>query len=230
MKNVLCVITARGGSKGIKNKNIINLNGYPLIYYTIKAAKDSGVFSKVIVSTDSEEIAAVSEKYGAEIPFMRPKELSGDSTSSMDTLIQAINESERIYSEKYDTVVLLQPTSPLRTGKNISEALEIFVNKNANSVVSVCETDHSPLWSNVLPGSLSMDNFLRDEVKNGRRQNLDTFYRINGAIYIADTDYIKKYRDWFHENSYAYIMEKKNSIDIDDMMDLKFAEIIMKEL
>ncbi|WP_369426059.1 MULTISPECIES: acylneuraminate cytidylyltransferase family protein [Oceanotoga] len=228
LKKTLCVIPARGGSKGIKDKNIIDLNGNPLISYTIKAAKNSKIFENIVVSTDSEKILEVSQRYGAEVPFLRPKELATDSSSSMDALIHAIDNCERIYKKNYDIVILLQPTSPLRNDKNIIEAFELFENNNANAVVSVCEVDHSPLWSNTLPKDLSMDRFLNEDVKNGRRQDLDTYYRLNGALYIADVEYIRKYRDWFKCNSFAYIMDKKNSIDIDDYFDLKFAEIILK--
>jgi len=124
--------------------------------------------------------------------------------------------------------VLLQPTSPLRNEKHIDEAIELLEKKKADAVISVCETDHSPLWSNTLPEDLNMSNFLRDEIKNKRSQDLPKFYRLNGAIYICKTDKFLEEKTFFIKNNiYAYIMDRKSSIDIDDEIDFKLAKVLI---
>ncbi|OAA18901.1 cytidylyltransferase domain-containing protein [Kosmotoga sp. DU53] len=226
-KRFLALIPARGGSKGLKDKNIRLLNNKPLLAYTIEAAKKSGIFDRIIVSTDSEKIAAVALKYGAEVPFMRPKELATDTASSMDVLIHTI-ELLQESGDIYDYVVLLQPTSPLRTSQDIVEAANLLIEKNANSVVSVCKVGHSPLWSNTLPEDLSLKDFIRPEIKNLRRQDLPIFYRLNGAIYIAKVSYILETKDFFGQGSYAYIMPVNRSVDIDTEFDLALAEVLLQ--
>jgi len=224
---VLAIIPARGGSKGVKGKNIKLLNGKPLIAYTIDVTKESKIFDKIIVSTDSVEIAEISKEYGAEIPFMRPNELATDNASTMDVIIYCLNWFND-KNEHFDYIILLQPTTPLRISEDIINAFELFLEKNANAVVSVCETEHSPLWENTLSNDLSMTNFLRFEVKGKRRQDLPKYYRLNGAIYIAKIDYILKYCDWFKEKCFAYIMPKERSVDIDTEMDFKIAELFLE--
>jgi CMP-N,N'-diacetyllegionaminic acid synthase len=228
LDKILAIIPARSGSKGLKNKNIKLLNGKHLIGYTIEAAIKSNIFTDIIVSTDSEEYAEISKVYGAKVPFLRSKELSSDTASSIDVIIDAINKMENL-GKKYDYFMLLQPTSPLRTEKNIKESFELLKKKKANSIISVCEVDHSPLISNVLPENLSLVNFL-EKAKNIRRQDMPKYYRINGAIYLCKVDWFLKYKDMYKEKSYAYIMDKKYSIDIDDEIDFKLAEILINEI
>lgn len=227
MDRILAIITARSGSKGLKHKNIKKINGKPLIAYTIEAAKNSGIFMDIIVSTDSEKYADISKEYGASVPFLRSKELSSDTATSIDVILSVIEKMEELGSI-YDYFMLLQPTSPLRTSNNIVEAYDLLKQKNANTVVGVCETEHSPLISNTLDPSLLLDKFL-DKAKNMRRQDMPVYYRINGAIYICKVEYFKKYKDFYKEKSYAYIMNKRESVDIDDEIDFKLAEAIMKE-
>ena len=224
---LLALIPARGGSKGLKDKNIRQLNNKPLLAYTIEAAKESRIFDRIIVSTDSEKIAAVALKYGAEVPFMRPKELATDTASSMDVLIYTI-ELLQESNDKYDYVALLQPTSPLRTSQDIVGAVNLLIEKNANSVVSVCRVEHSPLWSNTLPEDLSLKDFIRPEIRNLRRQDLPIFYRLNGAIYIVKVSYILESKDFFGQESYAYIMPVNRSVDIDTELDLVLAEVLLQ--
>lgn len=226
-RRFLALIPARGGSKGLKDKNIRQLNNKPLLAYTIEAAKESRIFDRIIVSTDSEEIAAVALKYGAEVPFMRPKELATDTASSMDVLIYTI-ELLQESNDKYDYVALLQPTSPLRTSQDIVGAVNLLIEKNANSVVSVCKVEHSPLWSNTLPEDLSLKDFIRPEIRNLRRQDLPIFYRLNGAIYIVKVSYILESKDFFGQESYAYIMPVNRSVDIDTELDLVLAEVLLQ--
>jgi CMP-N,N'-diacetyllegionaminic acid synthase len=224
--NILAIIPARSGSKGLKDKNIKKLNGKPMIAYTIEAANQSGIFKDVIVSTDSKKYAEIAEEYGAEAPFFRPQSLSDDDSTTNDVIIHCLEEMKR-RNKSYECFMLLQPTSPLRTSKNIKKAYDLLLQKEANAVVSVCETDHSPLWANTLDESLSLDNFINKD-ENKRRQELPTYYRLNGAIYLAKVDYLLKYNDFYHENSFAYVMNKKESIDVDDIIDFKLAEIVME--
>ena len=163
-KSFLAIIPARGGSKGIKDKNIINLKGKPLIAYTLDAAIESQVFDEIVVSTDSLKIAEISKSFGAKIPFLRPKELASDNAKTVDVIIHVLNYYINQNIE-FDYFMLLQPTSPLRNSKDIKNAVNLLFEKNANSVVSVCETEHSPLWSNTLPEDLSLANFIKQEVK-----------------------------------------------------------------
>lgn len=225
---MLAVIPARGGSKGVPGKNIRELAGKPLVVYTIEAAINSGVFEKVIVSTDSVEIADIARKNGAEVPFIRPEEISGDFASSDDVIKHAVDFLED-KGDVFTEVCKLQPTSPLRNAAHIKEAYKLFQEKEADFVVSVCECEHSPLWSGQLGDDLSMDDFVRDEIKLACRQKLSTYYRLNGAIYMAKTGAFKRERSFFGANGYAYLMRQKDSIDIDSELDFKIAECVMGE-
>jgi len=228
MKNI-AIIPARAGSKGLVGKNCKLLDGQPLISYTIKAAIDSNIFDRVIVSTDSEEIAEIARNSGAIVPFMRPKELANDIASSDAVIMHALGFVEDIMKEQYEYVCKLQPTSPLRTSTDIKEAFKLLIEKEANSIVSVCECEHSPLWSGTIEEDLRIDNFITKVLAVTNRQMLKKYYRLNGAIYISKVDSFKKNGCFFGENSIAYIMEKEHSIDIDDILDFKFAEMLLRE-
>lgn len=223
-EKILAIIPARSGSKGLKDKNIKMMNGKPLIAYTIEAAQNSKIFEDIIISTDSEKYAEIVKKYGGSVPCLRDKKLANDNAKSSDVILDILNRVEK----KYDSFIMLQPTSPLRTEKNIIEAYKMYLEKKANSVVSVCEMEHSPLWANILNEERRMDSFLKGIDVNKNRQELETYYRINGALYIANVEYFKKYQDFYYKDSYAYIMEKENSIDIDDELDFKIAEYLIK--
>ena len=222
-KKILAVITARGGSKRLPNKNILNLAGKPLIAWTIDEAKKSKYIDKVIVSTDSKKIVEVSKEYGAEVPFIRPSELSNDTADSISVIKHAIE----FFDKEYDYVMMLQPTSPLRTVDDIDGAIE-QLSESVKSVIPVAEVDHSPLWSNTLPDNLSMKNFIKDEIKNKRSQDLPTYYRLNGAIYISETSYLYKQNGFMGNKTKAFVMSKLRSIDIDSELDFKFTELIKK--
>ncbi len=223
-EKILAIIPARSGSKGLKDKNIKMMNGKPLIAYTIEAAQNSKIFEDIIISTDSEKYAEIVKKYGGSVPYLRDKKLANDNAKSSDVILDILNRVEK----KYDSFIMLQPTSPLRTEKNIIEAYKMYLEKKANSVVSVCEMEHSPLWANILNEERRMDSFLKGIDVNKNRQELETYYRINGALYIANVEYFKKYQDFYYKDSYAYIMEKENSIDIEDELDFKIAEYLIK--
>lgn len=224
---MLAVIPARGGSKGVPLKNIKELDNKPLIAYTIEAALNAGIFKKVIVSTDSEEIAEIAKKYGADVPFIRPADISGDGASSDAVILHAI----QFYLEqgvRFGGVCKLQPTSPLRTEMDLKDAYKQFMKENVDYLVSVCECEHSPLWSGILGPNNSMDDFLREEVIRSCRQELKQYYRLNGAIYMAKVDKFLQNQSFFGKNGIAYIMQQEKSIDIDSNLDFAIAELLIK--
>lgn len=221
-KTFLAIIPARGGSKRLPRKNVLNLCGKPLIAYSIEAGLKSKYISKVIVSSDDEEILQISQNFGADV-IKRPDNLATDTATTFDTIEHAINSLE-----KFDYIILLQPTSPLRNEKHIDEAIELLNQRNADAIISVCETEHSPLWCNTLNEDLSMADFLSKELLDKRSQELPKYYRLNGAIYICKTEKFLNNRGFFLENSIiAYMMDKKDSVDIDEEIDFKLAEFCL---
>lgn len=224
----LALIPARAGSKRLPNKNLLPVAGKPLIAWTIEAALASGCFDRVLVSTDSEALADIAREHGAEVPFLRPAECSSDTASSMDVIRHALTWLEA-ESGVPETTTLLQPTSPLRTSDDIRAAFARFRDTGADSVVSVSEAEHSPLWSNTLPDDGSLAGFLRPEVLGKRSQDLPTYYRLNGAIYIARTASLLTQRSFLGMNSYAYVMPAERAVDIDHRADLLLADILLRE-
>lgn len=223
-KRVLAIIPARKGSKGIINKNIVDLKGMPLISYTINSAKKSKYIDNTVVSTDGEEIASIAEKYGANIPFYRPENLSLDNSN----VITAVNFTVSKFKEKgvnYDIIILLQPTSPFRNEIHIDEALEMLIEKNLPSILSVCEVEKNP----TLIRELEKDNKITPLVKSdlSLRQEMNKYYILNGAIYINYTEDIENGK-FFKDNEYGYVMDKYHSLDIDDILDLKTAEFYIE--
>lgn len=222
-KTFLAIIPARGGSKRLPRKNILDLCGKPLIAWSIKAGLNSKYIDKVVVSSDDDDILNISLNFGAET-IKRPIDLANDTATTFDAIKHTIENVE-----KYDYIVLLQPTSPLRNEKHIDEAIELLENKKADAIVSVCEMDHSPLWSNTLPKDGNMSNFLKDEILNKRSQDLEKYYRLNGAIYICKTEKLLEEKSFFlKENIFAYVMDRKSSVDIDEEMDFNMAEVLIK--
>lgn len=195
MKHI-AVIPARSGSKGLKDKNIKELKGKPLMVYAIEAAQKSGLYDIIHVST-WDAMRYVLKKYEA---------------LGMD----------------FDTITVLQPTSPLRTEEDIIGAFELFEKKGANMISSVCEMEHSPLWSNTLPDDLSMENFEDEKLAFLPRQSLPTYYRENGAIYIVRTNHLLNSDNIYKNGSYAYIMESSHSVDIDSELDFMIAQTILQ--
>lgn len=226
MKSI-AIIPARSGSKGLKDKNIKLLNGKPLIWYSIQAALDSGFFDEVMVSTDSEKYAEIARECGASVPFLRSKSTSGDKASSWDA-VKEVLDNYNIKGIQFDNVMLLQPTSPLRTAEDIAEAFGIMEKNNAISVVSVCEVEHSPLWSNTLPDNGCLEGFIRPEVANTTgRQGLPTYYRINGAIYLTKITKVLV-KNLYTDSGFAYVMPQSRSVDIDTELDFKMAEFLLQ--
>jgi len=224
-KTFLAIIPARGGSKRLPRKNVVDLAGKPLIAWTIEAGLKSKYIDKVIVTSDDDEILSISQQYGA-ITIKRPDELASDTATTFDAIKHAIDNAEA-----YNYIVLLQPTSPLRNVNHIDEAIELLMAKKADAVVSVCEMDHSPLWSNTLPEDGNMREFLREEIKNKRSQDLPTYYHLNGAIYICKTDKLLEQKSFFvKDDIFAYMMDRKNSIDIDEKEDFELAQIQLNNM
>lgn len=226
-KKILTLIPARGGSKGLPGKNIKEIAGKPLIVWTIQTALQSNWLDKIIVSTDNETIASVARQAGAEVPFIRPKHLASDNAKGIDVVLHAIHWFEE-KGEYFDLLLLLQPTSPLRTVRDIENAIRLLFEKQAKAIISVCENEHPPYWSNTLPADHSMKNFINfDAIKN--RQKLPTFYRLNGAIYLSEIEYLKQNKGFWGAQTYAYIMPNERSVDIDSLLDFKLAELLLNE-
>lgn len=224
--NNLAVIAARSGSKGLRDKNIKELNGIPLIAYSIIAAKKSGCFQKVFVSTDSPKYAKIAEQYGADASFLRSKVNSSDTAGSWDVVSEVVKRFEK-QNRYYDNVMLLQPTSPLRTAEDIIESFKLMKEKNASAVIGVTETEHSPLWCNSLPDDLSMERFCNEKYYDLPRQSLPKYYRINGAIYLVSREELRQEK-MLRKNCFAYIMPRERSIDIDTELDFIIAEHMME--
>lgn len=234
---ILGVITARGGSKGIPGKNIKNLRGQPLIAYTIKAAQESGIFDRMILTTDDGEIAEVSRQYGVEVPFMRPGELAQDGTPHLPVMQHAVAWLKENNDYSPDAVMLLQPTAPLRRPWHIREALDLFQKKDADSVVSVCETPghFSPYWAVVDEGDGWGRLFTGEDVKNRvpRRQSFPqrTYYH-NGAIYLFRTDLLfhPAGSNFYGDRVALYFMDSRYGINIDGPDDWLLAEAALRRL
>ncbi len=225
-KSFLCLIPARGGSKGIPNKNIIDLNGYPLIHYSINTAKTSNIFDRIIVSTDSEDIAKVAKKEGAEVPFLRPSFLAIDNSKIEDTVAYMLNVIEK-EDKIYDYVCLLQPTSPLLESEDIVKVVNMLFDKEAEIIVSVGENPINMEWTISLLEDLSLNKF-SGKVCGTNRQCFKKTYFLNGAIYLGKWDIFYNKLDYYSQKSYAYIMSYERSIDIDSEFDLKLVEFLMK--
>lgn len=222
--NKIAIIPARSGSKGLKDKNIIDICGKPLLAYSIEAALHSGVFEKVILSTDSNKYAQIGKSFGADI-MMRGEKLSDDKATTFMVIEDILSRLET----PCDYFVLLQPTSPLRTEKHVKEAVEQFENNYSDFdfLVSVKEAEHANVLVKPIEDDLSLKHFDTD-FSNYRRQGYKD-YSPNGAIFIAKTQQYLNQKHFFGEKSMAYKMNKFDSVDIDDELDYKFACLLMGE-
>ena len=222
--NELVIIPARGGSKGLPGKNIKLLNGKPLIYYTLDAALDVADPQNICVSTDSDEIISKIREYGLNVPFKRPLELATDTAGTYDVILHAIDFYEK-RGQRFDRIILLQPTSPFRTGSHIKQALTVY-NKNLDMVVSVKETKASPyftLFEENEKGYL----MLSKPCGFTRRQDCPKVYEYNGAIYIMNINSLKMRTPDKFERIKKYLMSAQDSLDIDNMLDFVFAQAII---
>lgn len=223
----IAIIPARSGSKGLKDKNIRLLAGKPLLAYTVEAALKSKCFDVVMVSTDSKKYARIAEEYGASVPFLRSKETSSDSASPWDVVKEVLDRYEQL-GEKFDVFALLQPSSPLRNEKDIQGCFRMMEEKRANAVVSMCELECSIHLVNRLPKSRSMKDFIPAGQYNKRRQDIEPYYRFNGAVYLSKVRTFRKNMNIYANKCYAYIMDRERSYDIDSKFDLKIVESIIK--
>jgi len=230
MKNILAIIPARGGSKGIPKKNLVNLCGKPLIQYTIDAVKNSRLVSRIILSSEDEEIINYCKQQGIEVPFKRPRKLAQDNTPMIDVIKHAIIFLGKNENYKPDYIVLLQPTSPLRNSKHIDEALELLISSGADSVVSVMEVPHqfNPYSIMRLKNGYLNPFLFYDERKNLRHLKPKFYARNGAAIYAFTYNCLIKKNSIYGEKILPYFMRKEESIDIDDAIDLIIAEAIIK--
>ncbi len=226
-KRVLALIPARGGSKGIKGKNIIDLCGKPLIAYSILAGKASRYVDSVVVTTDSEEIGDIAREYGAELPFMRPAGLASDTAKTIDVVLHAVKWLEE-HGRRYDIVVLLQPTQPLRTAGDIDGALEKYMENGMKALISVSETEESPVLMRTISPEGSLEKLLPINATL-RRQEMPTYYIIDGSIYINSVSELNTDTN-FGDNPIPYIMPKERSVDIDEYKDLEKAAEYLSRL
>lgn len=228
---VLYLITARGGSKGVPNKNIRLVGGLPLIAYKIIAAQKSNVDKRIIVSTDSDKIADVAIQYGAEVPFMRPEYLASDTAGSMDVVMHAVQWIEENDKSKYDYICLLEPSSPFATSKDLDAAIQLILQKKADTLLGMEEAGITRNFIHPLDdrGGLS---FFYNEIKrltSVRRQDQVPEYTMNGCMYIAKWDYFKENKLFHSDDSVPYIMPAEKSVEIDSMIDYEFACFLVEK-
>ncbi len=221
----MALIPARGGSKGIPRKNIKDLCGKPLIAYSIEAGLNSKYIDSVVVSTDDSEIAEVSKRFGAEVPFIRPEELASDTAKTLDVVLHAIKEMESKGST-FDTFVLLQPTQPLRTAADLDAAIEKYMENGCISMVSVSPVNDHP----ILIRTIEEDRLkpLLNCSSTCRRQDMPKYYRVNGCIYINEISEIDTNTS-FNDNVLPFVMEPSHSVDIDELSDFELAKYYLSE-
>jgi CMP-N,N'-diacetyllegionaminic acid synthase len=224
-KSVLALIPARGGSKGVPGKNIRITGGKPLIAWSVLAAKASRYVDRVILSSDDPAIAAAAGQFGCEVPFMRPAELATDEADSMGVIRHAL----QALPERYDYLLLLQPTSPLRTSGDIDAALEQYLQSGAQTCVSVCEADKSPYWMMTLAAGNTVQPLFPPEQTPSRRQDAPQIFALNGAIYIAPTDYLAAGGAFVVPGTIGYVMPKDRSFDIDTQLELQLVDFLLTE-
>ena len=232
--NIVGIIPARGGSVGVPLKNIKNLNGHPLIKYTIDSAIKSNVLDRIIVSTDHDEIAEASLKYGAEVPFVRPKDISED----VETELVLQHAVKYLEGAQYpvDAVVLLQPTSPFRRALTIKKTVDLYKSEDCDSVITVQNIEgNRPEWmlsidknSKVIPYATPFDDDGRPVIKLSARQSFPALYKQNGLVYVTDKKLLMKKTLTIGPNALAVVVEEEEAVDIDTFTDFHIAEALMK--
>ncbi len=222
-KKVLAIIPARGGSKGLPRKNILPVQGRPLIAWTIVEARKSKYVDHLVLSSEDEEIINIAKKWGCEAPFIRPKSLATDDATTIDVIFHTM----KTIGTTYDYVVLLQPTSPLRRAVDIDKCVEICNSKNIPACVSVTEADKSPYWMFRLDENAKLDPLIDSSGLTTRRQDLPRVYTLNGAVYVAEWQWLLENETFLTHETAAYIMPKEKSIDIDNKFDFNFFKYIV---
>lgn len=223
---MLAIIPARGGSRGFSGKNMRPLGGKPLIWYTVDAARRSRHVGKIVLSTDDRKIAEAGQAAGADVPFMRPSELATDESPAIDTFLYTIRRLEEEGGGSIEAFVVLQPTSPLRTAEDIDTAIDLFVDKNADSVVSVTHAAHPPQWLRRLKPDGTVGPYLPD-TSDLIRQTYEPAYTPNGAVFVLRKSLLEK-GSYYSDKTYAYVMPPERSVDIDTELDFKIAECLMR--
>ena len=227
---ILCTICARGGSKGVKNKNIKPILGKPLIAYTIEQAKKSKLFEHIVISTDSDDIANIAKEYGAEVFFKRSAQMASDTAGKLDVIRDAFVRSEEYYSEKYDYLIDLDATAPLRVIDDILNSFTQFLENNNDNLITAMPSRRSPYFNLVevdKNGTVALSKTLDNSIV--RRQDTPKSYDMNASIYIWKRDIIINENSLFLEKTGLYVMPEERSIDIDSPLDYKLVELIMKE-
>jgi len=227
-KSFLAIIPARAGSKGIPHKNITNINGKPLIKYTIDEASKSKYIDRILVSTDSKKIADISKECGADVPFLRPSSLASDTSKTIDTIIYTI-EKLKYMGELYDYLVLLQPTQPLRQSFHIDEAIEKIIKYNSSSLVSVSKVREHPILMRTVNKDGLMNRLLEAN-STVRRQDFPDYYKVNGSIYINKIDESLNCVTSLNDNVLPYIIDEKFDVDIDNYIDLEVFKLKLKDI
>lgn len=230
MSTVLCTICARGGSKGVKNKNIKILNEKPLIAYTIEQARESELFEHIVVSTDSDLIADVATKYGAEVFFKRDAYMSSDTAGKLEVIKDAFIKSELYYQKQYDYLVDLDATSPLRSIDDIKDSFAQFLRENNDNLITAMPSRRSPYFNLVevgMEGKVSLSKILENGIV--RRQDAPKSYDMNASIYIWKRDIILNEKTLFLDKTGLYVMPEERSIDIDTELDFEFVEFLMRK-
>lgn len=222
---VLAIIPARAGSKRVKSKNTRLINGRPLIWYTLREAHESQFITHVVVTSDCQQVIDIAESFSKVQIIRRPSHLSSDSAKSIDVVLHALTEVEG----EFDTVCLLQPTSPLRTSEDIDDAINLYEREKAESVTSIVKMEHSPEWATRLESESDFQCFVNSLTGN-RSQELPDYYQLNGAIYLVDKNTLLYNKTFFSRNSaLPFKMTNINSVDIDTELDFKIAELLLKE-
>lgn len=224
----LAIVTARSGSKRLPGKNVRELCGKPLFVWSVFASLACSRIARTIVSTDSAEYQRIAIAAGADCPWLRDRELASDSTSSADVVKDVL---DRLGDDvqQYRGLVLLQPTSPLRTEEDINGALNLFELRNASAVVSVSEAECPPAWIGQLPPDLTMNGFVPVQYRGLRSQDLGTWYRLNGAIYIIGITEFRQEHGFMPSGTLGYEMPRNRSIDVDTAFEFNLAELLMSQ-
>ncbi len=225
---IVGLIPARGGSKTIPHKNSKLLAGKPLIAWTIEAAKNCQALSRVIVSTDDPHIADVALQWDAEVPFLRPAELAGDKSSSLDVVLHLIHWLEE-HDSMPEYILLLQPTSPFRTAEDITAAIDLAKTRKVDAVVSVCETDAHPLLCKRVQEDGRLADYVSTDLGYLRRQDLPPAYQLNGAIYVNRCQSLLQERTFLPKDTVPYFMPPERSLDLDTLWDWHLAELILRD-
>jgi len=225
-KKVLGLVPARGGSKRLPRKNILPFNGTPLIAWTIKAGLGSRFLDKVVVSSEDKEIQSVAAEHSADV-IDRPSKLASDSTGSVEVALHSLDYCAN-QGEEFDYLVLMQPTSPLRKSRHIDDALTLIKEKDARAVVGVCETEHPINWMGKIDQTLSMERFIKGRLLDGQKiDNGSLDCQINGAIYVIEVSELRDGKTFFpRRGTYAYVMRRDESIDIDTKFEFLLAEFV----